>query len=168
MLDKQHPVILQHDASDCAAAVMSSICRFYGEEYTLMKMREVLGTDIYGTTVSGLVTGATRLGFDAKAIKMKVEDVTQDYTLPAILHVRTVSGATNFIVVYQIKKDNLYVMDPAFGYEKRTRADIEKIFTGVAVLMVPKSKFEIAHKNKTSMWHLFKQIMMPQKNYWQQ
>ena len=59
-------------------------------------------------------------------------------------------------------------MDPAFGYEKRTRADIEKIFTGVAVLMVPKSKFEIAHKNKTSMWHLFKQIMMPQKNYWQQ
>ncbi|MCJ1989195.1 peptidase domain-containing ABC transporter [Pseudolactococcus carnosus] len=163
MLDKQHPVILQHDASDCAAAVMSSICRFYGEEYTLMKMREVLGTDIYGTTVSGLVTGATKLGFDVKAIKMKVEDVTQDYTLPAILHVRTVSGATHFIVVYQIKKDNLYVMDPAFGYEKRTRADIEKIFTGVAILMIPKSKFEIAHQNKTSMWHLFKQIMMPQK-----
>lgn len=163
MLDKQHPVILQHDASDCAAAVMSSICRFYGEDYTLMKMREVLGTDIYGTTVSGLVTGATKLGFDVKAIKMKVEDVTQDYTLPAILHVRTVSGATHFIVVYQIKKDNLYVMDPAFGYEKRTRADIEKIFTGVAILMIPKSKFEIAHQNKTSMWHLFKQIMMPQK-----
>ncbi|MCJ1993964.1 peptidase domain-containing ABC transporter [Lactococcus piscium] len=163
MLDKQHPVILQHDASDCAAAVMSSICRFYGEDYTLMKMREVLGTDIYGTTVSGLVTGATRLGFDAKAIKMKVEDVTQDYTLPAILHVRTVSGATHFIVVYQIKKDNLFVMDPAFGYEKRTRADIEKIFTGVAILMIPKSKIEIAHQNKTSMWHLFKQIMMPQK-----
>lgn len=163
MLDKKHPVVLQHDESDCAAAAVSSICRFYGRDFTITKMREILCTDFNGTSVSGIVKGTEKMGFNVKAIKMKFEDITQEYTLPAIFHVTNTSGNNHFIVVYKIRKNKFYIMDPAIGYERRTYEEVEKIFTGVAILLVPKTEFEIVKQHKMSMWSLFKQIMLPQK-----
>jgi ATP-binding cassette, subfamily C, bacteriocin exporter len=59
---KKYPVVLQHDESDCAAAALSTICQFYKKELTIMKIREIIGTDAYGTSVDGIVTGAEKIG----------------------------------------------------------------------------------------------------------
>jgi ABC-type bacteriocin/lantibiotic exporters, contain an N-terminal double-glycine peptidase domain len=66
---KKYPVVRQHDESDCAAAALATICKFYKKELTIMKVREIIGTDAYGTSVQGIVSGAEKLGFEAKAIK---------------------------------------------------------------------------------------------------
>ena len=55
-IKKKH-CVLQNDASDCAAAVVSTILLTYRQEVSITKIREVIGTDAYGTTVKGIVTG---------------------------------------------------------------------------------------------------------------
>lgn len=50
---KKYPNTKQHDASDCAAAVISTVLLTYKHEATIMKIREIIGTDAYGTSVKG-------------------------------------------------------------------------------------------------------------------
>lgn len=64
--------VKQHDASDCAAACLASISMYYGREITVTKLRVILGTDIKGTNVNGVVTGATNLGFEAKTVRLSL------------------------------------------------------------------------------------------------
>ena len=160
---KKYPVVLQHDESDCAAAALSTICQFYKKELTIMKICEIIGTDAYGTSVDGIVTGAEKLGFEAKAIKIQIDDIDSDYTLPAIAHVITDTGLNHFIVINKIKNGKFWISDPARGAIELTKEEMKKQFTGVLVLLLPKSEFETNYLAKTTMWQLFKIVMLPHK-----
>ena len=160
---KKYPVVLQHDESDCAAAALSTICQFYKKELTIMKICEIIGTDAYGTSVDGIVTGAEKLGFEAKAIKIQIDDIDSDYTLPAIAHVITDTGLNHFIVINKIKNGKFWISDPARGAIELTKEEMTKQFTGVLVLLLPKSEFETNYLAKTTMWQLFKIVMLPHK-----
>lgn len=79
----------QHDASDCAAAVISTVLLNYKQEISIMKIREIIGTDAYGTSVKGIVEGLEKLKFSVKAIRTDSKDLTSEITLPAIAQVKT-------------------------------------------------------------------------------
>ena len=85
-LFKKYPCTMQHDASDCGAAVISTILTYYKCDMSIMKIREIIGTDMYGTSVKGIVEGLEKLKFNVKAIRVELADVTKDITLPAIAH----------------------------------------------------------------------------------
>lgn len=55
MIFKKYATTLQHDQSDCAAAAVFTVLKTYSKEYSIMKIREIIGTDMYGTTVKGVV-----------------------------------------------------------------------------------------------------------------
>lgn len=160
---KKYPVVLQHDEADCAAAALSTICRFYKKELTIMKIREIIGTDAYGTSVQGIVSGAEKLGFEAKALKIQIDDIDGGYTLPAIAHVITDTGLNHFIVINKIKNGKFWISDPARGAIELTKEEMTKQFTGVLVLLLPKSEFETNYLAKTTMWQLFKMVMLRHK-----
>ena len=160
---KKYPVVLQHDNADCAAAALSTVCRFYKKELTIMKIREIIGTDAYGTSVDGILSGAEKLGFEAKAVKIQIDDIDDDYTLPAIAHVITDTGLNHFIVINKIKNGKFWISDPARGTVELTKEEMIKQFTGVLVLLLPKSEFETNYLAKTTMWQLFKMVMLPHK-----
>lgn len=160
---KKYPVVLQHDEADCAAAALSTICRFYKKELTIMKIREIIGTDAYGTSVQGIVSGAEKLGFEAKALKIQIDDIDGGYTLSAIAHVITDTGLNHFIVINKIKNGKFWISDPARGAIELTKEEMTKQFTGVLVLLLPKSEFETNYLAKTTMWQLFKMVMLPHK-----
>lgn len=154
---------MQHDASDCAAAALASICKHYKKELSIMRIREVIGTDAYGTTVYGLVNGAKELGFDARAVKILIENVSDEYTLPAIAHVITEDGLSHFIVINKIERDKFIVSDPERGIITYSKEDFQKIFSGVLILLVPTSQFEQLDYQKTTMLSVFKALIFPQK-----
>lgn len=163
LFQKKYPCVMQHDESDCAAAALASICKFYKKELTIMKLREIIGTDAYGTSVKGIVTGAENLGFVVKAIKIMIEDVDGEYTLPAIAHVISEEGLSHFVVINKIEKNGIIISDPAKGITKQSIQDFQKIFSGVLVLMIPKNEFELVDYKGTSMFQFFKALMFPQK-----
>jgi len=109
--------------TDCAAACLATVSMYYKKEITITKLRDVLGTDIKGTTLKGLEDGANRLGFDTKAIRVDKEGFKSKYTLPAIAHVITEEGLSHFVVIHKVKKDKVVILDPAKGVEKKVDLD---------------------------------------------
>lgn len=163
-LFRKYPCTLQHDASDCAAAVISTILLEYKSEMTIMKIREIIGTDAYGTNVKGVVEGLEKLHFNVKAIRTTASEITRDITLPAIAHVITKEGLNHFVVIHKVYSDGrVLIADPAKGLGKIEREDFENQFTGVLVLMVPTSEFEKLDYKDKGMFDLFSKLILPQK-----
>ncbi|EOR23134.1 peptidase domain-containing ABC transporter [Niallia sp. JL1B1071] len=161
---RKYPCTMQHDASDCAAAVMSTILLEYKSEMSIMKLREIIGTDAYGTSVKGIVDGFEKLNFNVRAIRTTAKDITDDITLPAIAHMNLMEGLNHFVVIHKVlKNDRLLIADPNEGLKKMDLDEFEKSFSGVLILMIPTSEFEkISYKNK-GLLDLFLALIVPQK-----
>lgn len=164
MIFKKYATTLQHDQSDCAAAVVSTVLKTYGQEYSFMKIREIIGTDMYGTTVKGVVQGLEKFSFNVKAVRVNLEDFNKEVTLPAIMQVKTLSGENHFIVLHKILRKNKFLIDdPAIGLKKIDYEELENIFQGIAIFMIPRSDFEVKRDKSGSMFNIFKQLILPQK-----
>ena len=51
---RKYQVVLQQSEEDCGAACLASIAKFYGQNFTISRFRELLGTGQQGTTLLGL------------------------------------------------------------------------------------------------------------------
>lgn len=156
-------LVKQHDMTDCAAACLATICMYYKKETTITKLRDVLGTDIKGTTLNGLEDGARGLGFDTKAIRVDKAGLKSKYTLPAIAHVITEEGLSHFVVIHKVKKDKVIILDPAKGVEKKDIDEFFKTFDGILLLMVPNNEFTPGKNKNGKMLSKFIELLLPQK-----
>ena len=161
---KKYPCTMQHDQSDCAAAVVSTVLLSYKKELSIMKIRETIGTDMYGTTVRGIVTGLEKLHFTVKAVRVGIEELSPKLTFPAILQVKNGLGQNHFIVLHRVTKSGVfYVADPAKGNEKLTHDELDKIYQGISLFMVPNSDFEKGTLKGKGLWELFGALIFSQK-----
>jgi ATP-binding cassette subfamily B protein len=64
----------QHGIIDCAVASIVTICLQYGKEVSVAKIREIAGTDRFGTAAYGVVKAAKNLGFEAKAVRAETKE----------------------------------------------------------------------------------------------
>ncbi|MDQ8836348.1 peptidase domain-containing ABC transporter [Streptococcus ruminantium] len=161
---KKYVCTHQHDQSDCAAAVVSTVLLTYKKEMSIMKIREIIGTDMYGTTVHGIVSGLEKLNFTVKAIRVSLDDLTDGVTFPAILQVRNKQGQNHFVVLHKIKKNGSYLIaDPAKGLEQWSLEDLDSIYQGIAIFMVPNSHFERGSVKGKGLFDLFSALILAQK-----
>jgi len=163
MLNYKKCLVKQHDMTDCAAACLATVCMYYKREITITKLRDVLGTDIKGTTLKGLEDGAQRLRFDTRAVRVDKEGFTSKYTLPAIAHVITDEGLSHFVVIHKVKKDKVIILDPAKGIEKIKVEEFFKSFDGILLLMIPNNEFQPGKNKNSSMLSKFIDLLLPQK-----
>lgn len=126
---RRYTVIRQADQSDCGAAALATVAMYHGLRIGLQQMRDLAGTDRVGTNLRGLVQGAEKLGFSARAVRGPYEAIPT-VPLPAIAHVRTEEGLGHFIVPYRVGKDSVTVADPARGVETLSRVAFCDRWTG--------------------------------------
>ncbi|MEG0328517.1 MAG: peptidase domain-containing ABC transporter [Erysipelothrix sp.] len=156
--------VLQHDQSDCAAACVGSILKYYKKEQTLMNIRLRIGTDQVGTSVKGIVDGLKSYGFNVKPVRMDLSDLSVKLSYPFIAHIRNKEGFDHFVVVYRYKKDKLVIADPGKSkVYKESVIEFEKYFTGVCIFMAPTNEFESIQKSDISMVSLYRSIVLPHK-----
>ncbi|BFG71381.1 peptidase domain-containing ABC transporter [Sediminibacterium sp. KACHI17] len=142
--------VKQRDVTDCGAACLVSIAASYGTNFSVSKVRQTAGTDKCGTSMLGMVEAATKMGFNAKAVRAGIEVIRQ-IPLPSIAHVLLENGLQHFVVLYSIKREQLVYMDPATGTLVKSRhSDFSKIWTGVLLLLEPSGSILIAHKTKST------------------
>ena len=142
--------IEQHDSNDCAVACLAMVCKYYGKDFSITKLRDILGTDIEGTPINGLHHGAEELGFDARKVRITKEVIHEKFTLPAICHIRTDENASHFVVLVKVKKDKVIYLDPAKGKIIKTIDNFFEYFDGLIVLLYPKNTFfEISDSKKS-------------------
>lgn len=109
----KYPCVRQHSQEDCGAACLGTIARYHGQQFTLSRLRELVGTGQQGTTLLGLKRGAEALGLQSRAVTAHpaILDRMEEVSLPAIIHWKGVHW-----VVLHGKKGNRYVIaDPGVG-----------------------------------------------------
>ncbi|ADL51179.1 peptidase domain-containing ABC transporter [Clostridium cellulovorans] len=163
-MGKKNLLVKQHDATDCAAACLATICMYYKKEVTITRLRDILGTDIKGTTLSGIENGAKQLGFDTKAIRVDKEGFQSKFTLPCIAHTITKEGLSHFVVLHRIQKGKIIVLNPATEIERLSVDDFFKEFDGILLLMVPNNEFTSFKNKSEGMLSKFIKILLPQKS----
>ena len=138
---KKYICVRQYDITDCGAACLSSIARYYGLKISLTKIREMAGTDTQGTNAYGLISAAKKLGFTAKGFKATKEDLLADFKLPAIANIIVDNKITHFVVIYSIKNNVITAADPDKGMVKYTIDSFNSMWTGGIILLEPNESF---------------------------
>lgn len=159
------PVVEQHESSDCGVACVVSICAHYGKETTISYLRDIMGTDAFGTSINGICKGLAEVGFDHKAIFIGSRSFAKgDFTLPAIARLVRNDGSAHFVAIYTIKDGIVRYMDPAYDKaQKKTVEEFSKDFDGGLILMYPNEKFVKTKKRKKGLINIFKRIVRPHK-----
>ncbi len=105
------PFYHQHDAMDCGPSCLRMIAKHYGKIYSLEFLRNKSFITREGVSLLGISDAAESIGFRTIGAKATYEQLKKEATLPAIAHWMQ----NHFIVIYKIKKDKIFVADPAHG-----------------------------------------------------
>lgn len=152
--------IKQHDITDCGAACLASIAAHYNFQIPISRIRQYAGTDKKGTNVYGLIKAAEKLGLEAKGVRGDFESLFK-IPKPAIAHVIVREKLHHYVVIYEVTKTFIKVMDPGSGkLEKRTHEDFKKEWTGVLVILLPSEDFQKGNE-KVSVFKRFWFLLKP-------
>lgn len=105
------PFYRQYDSMDCGPTCLKMIAKFYGKYYSIESLREKAYLSREGVSLYGISEAAQSIGFNTMGVKVNFNQLAKDVTLPCIAHWRQ----NHFIVIYKIKKDRVYIADPAVG-----------------------------------------------------
>ena len=142
--------VKQRDITDCGAACLASIAKYYNLYLPVSKIRQFAGTDQKGTNVLGLIEAAEKLGFQAKGAKGQLDSLPK-LPLPAIVHVVLKNGLHHYVVLYKVGRKGVVFMDPADGaFHKKTFSQFQEIWSGVIVLLLPDDGFVTGKHTKSN------------------
>jgi ATP-binding cassette subfamily B protein len=109
-LKKPFPFYKQPGSKDCGPTCLRIVAKHYGKLISLQKIREVSETTREGSSLLKLSDAAEAIGFKTIGVKVAFTKLTEA-PLPFIVH----WNKNHFAVVYKIKKDEVFVSDPAYG-----------------------------------------------------
>ena len=142
--------VKQRDITDCGAACLASVAKYYNLYLPVSKIRQFAGTDQKGTNVLGLIEAAEKLGFQAKGAKGQLDSLPK-VPLPAIVHVVLKNGLHHYVVLYKVGRKRVVFMDPADGaFHKKTFSQFQEIWSGVIVLLLPDDGFVTGKHTKSN------------------
>jgi len=155
--------VKQRDISDCGAACLASVARFYNLDVAVTKIRQHAGTNQKGTNLAGMLEAAKYLGFDAKGVRGTLESLFQ-VQLPVIAHIIVNGQLQHYVVIYKISKQKISIMDPADGrLIVKKLSEFKEEWTGVLLLLVPNDDF-IQGNQKISFYRRFYDLLKPHRS----
>ncbi len=124
------PFLKQHDQSDCGAACLGMICKYYKLPLGLNRLRDMCNVSKDGTSMAAVAEAAETLGFVTRGVRTGYEELMRT-GLPAILHWE----GNHFVVLYEITKKDVKIADPGLGLRRLKRPEFEKSWTNMALLL---------------------------------
>ncbi len=152
-LTKRYPYYAQQSASDCGAASLVMVGRYWGKYFSVSRLRDVTNAGRSGATLRALASAAESVGFATRPVKATLEKFAQQ-SLPAVAHWE----GNHFIVVYQITKTHVIVGDPAIGQRSLTRKEFNEGWTGYALLLQATSLLKDAEEQDVGLWKFFELV----------
>ncbi|NLC47807.1 MAG: hypothetical protein GX758_00400, partial [Tenericutes bacterium] len=144
----KHCEVKQYGYKDCAASCLLSIMKYYGFDASHDEVAYIIKTDNNGVNAYNLIEGAKSIGFDGYGIRYTYKEIIGgNINFPIICHVIE-NNMFHFIVVYKIniKKNIMYVMDPAYGNVKIKFDFFENIYQNTSIVLFPIKKMTITSK----------------------
>ncbi|WP_239033218.1 cysteine peptidase family C39 domain-containing protein [Leptothermofonsia sichuanensis] len=129
---RRYPFFEQQSASDCGAACLVMVGRYWGKRFNLNRLRDIANVDRNGASLRGLAVAAESIGFTTRPVKASLDKLAQQ-TLPAIVHWE----GKHYIVVYEVSRDRVIVGDPAIGQRSLSHRDFKAGWNGYTLLLQP-------------------------------
>jgi ABC-type bacteriocin/lantibiotic exporter with double-glycine peptidase domain/CRP-like cAMP-binding protein len=129
---RRFPFVRQIDEMDCGAACIAMLCRYFGYDVSMSSIRSAVGTDVSGTTLSGLIRGGEEIGLSMRAIKSSPERLDA-LPLPAILHWE----GNHWLIAERVAGDRVRLVDPARGPRTVSREQVAEKWSGFTALATP-------------------------------
>jgi ABC-type bacteriocin/lantibiotic exporter with double-glycine peptidase domain len=148
--------LLQHDSTDCGAACLASVIRYFGGDSEIEKIRRLSGTSQSGTTMLGLYQAATECGMEATGYEASIQDI-MSFSGILILHVTVEKGYDHYVINFGFSNEKFIIWDPASGLEAKSIAEIERIWISRKCLAVSPGKdfkYNSAEKKEKRRWIL--------------
>lgn len=140
---RRFPHLWQIDEMDCGAASLGMICRHYGRNVSLARIRQLVHTSLDGSSLKAICEGAMELGLAARSVKTSAARLHQ-MPLPAIVHF----DGYHWVVLYHVSDTYVWLSDPAIGHRKMRREEFAERWSGYAALFDPTDKFALAPEGR--------------------
>jgi ATP-binding cassette subfamily B protein len=150
---RRYPFFAQQSASDCGAACLVMVSRYWGKRFSINRLRDIANVDRSGASLRGLSAAAETIGFSTRPVKASLDQLAKQ-KLPAIVHWE----GKHYIVLYEINKRNVIVADPAIGQRTLTHAEFKAKWTGYTLLVQPTVLLKNAKETTTPFWQFFELI----------
>jgi len=149
--------IQQAEEMDCGAACLAMICKHYGVNMTLGKLREMANVTTSGATLDSLARTGESLGFTTRGVQCTF-DTLRGFDLPFIVHWE----GYHYVVVYGVSARQVWVADPATGFKKLTIEEFERGWSGTCLTFTPRADLarEAAER---SPWVRFARYLVPHR-----
>ncbi len=143
---KKFPTYKQTEAKDCGPTCVKIISKHYGKVINTQQLRDLSETTREGSSLLGLSDAVESIGFKSLGVKLSFEKL-KEAPLPCVVH----WNKNHYVVLYKIKKDTIYISDPAHGLINFTKKEFIKHWIGnnadetteegIALLIEPTPKF---------------------------
>ncbi|TCI94216.1 peptidase domain-containing ABC transporter [Tenacibaculum sp. M341] len=168
---KKFPHYKQTEAKDCGPTCIKIIAKHYGRNINTQQLRNLSETTREGSSLLGLSEAVESIGFKSLGIKLAFEKL-REAPLPCIVH----WNKNHYVVLYKIKKDTVFISDPAHGLITFTKEEFikhwignnadENTEEGIALLVEPTPKFyeeEFDEDQKFGFSFIFKYLIKYKK-----
>ena len=143
---KKFPHYKQTEAKDCGPTCIKIIAKYYGKIINTQQIRNLSETTREGSSLLGLSEAVENMGFHSLGVKLSFNKLLEA-SLPCIVH----WNKNHYVVVYKIKKEIIYISDPAHGLITYSKDEFikhwisnnanEETEEGIALLLNPTPKF---------------------------
>ncbi|MEQ8996471.1 MAG: peptidase domain-containing ABC transporter [Coleofasciculus sp. B1-GNL1-01] len=152
-ITRRYPFFAQQSASDCGAACLVMVGRYWGKRFSVNRLRDIANVDRNGASLRGLAAAAESIGFTTRPVKASLNKLAEQ-RLPAIVHWQ----GKHYIVVYEVTRDRVIVADPAIGQRSLTHAQFKADWTGYTLLLQPTALLKQAQEASTPFWQFFELV----------
>ena len=118
------PEVVQTSWLDCGPAALTSLLRGFGASAPYERLRTMCNTGIDGTSIDSIEAVAVSAGLDAVQMVVPVEQmlaVPEEY-VPGIVVTVLPDGFAHFVVLWDVRRRRVALMDPASGRRTQSRA----------------------------------------------
>lgn len=150
----QIPFVQQLEWTDCGAACLTMVLRYFGREMRLQEVRDLIGSGRDGVDAGQLLDGAERCGLRGRGLRLDIESLAE---LPpgAILHWEL----NHFVVFVRVVGDGIEIVDPARGRRRIPMHAVSKAFTGITLLLQPSTQFVPSKSRSSQVWNYLSQLL---------
>jgi len=152
---RRYPFFQQQSASDCGAACLVMVSRYWGKRFSVNRLRDIANVDRNGASLRGLAAAAESIGFTTRPVKASLKKLAEQ-SLPAIVHWE----GRHYVVVYEVTRSHVIVADPAIGQRTLTHAQFKAGWTGYTLLLQPTTLLKEADEARQPFWQFF-ELMKP-------
>ncbi|BDU78450.1 NHLP family bacteriocin export ABC transporter peptidase/permease/ATPase [Mesoterricola sediminis] len=136
----------QMEAAECGVACLAMVLAAHGRHVGLAELREACGVSRDGTSALAILRAGERYGLEAAGVRAEPADL-RTLPTPAILH----WGFDHFVVLERAGRRGAVLVDPASGRRRAGPAELDRAFTGAALVFEPGPGFARLRRPRPSL-----------------